>query len=359
MEYLLWTLVIVAFLGLMKTLMPIIIKNVHLGDGWDGKRPENEKRLQNSYLHKQLSVFADAIKDVAGNMMEGLKGATEPDDIDISAVFNDISMKMCEKCDSCARCWETDFDVSYKSACEILEYARSNGNVTADKVPEEFRERCSCVSEYISEVNDNFNYLRNESMWHSRAAEIKTAAARQLVEVAGQMLEIADSCDVGRYQSEQQKLLRKLMDEQVKARSISISEDSGDRLRIAFYAKSLNGRSIGAKKLLKHFESIFGKRFAIDDGARKIIGSDYAEYTFCEDLNFVFFISELPAPLAELVSPTGFLVSNMTIGDSLSILIARRIERADLNRSSGCFDIAFRITCSTPFGISGDISLGF
>lgn len=321
MEYFLWILAITAFLGLVKALMPIIIRNVRLEGFFGARHPENEKRLQNSYLHKQLSVFADAIKNVAGNMMDGLKYSAEPDDVDISTLFNDISMKMCEKCDSCARCWETDFDSSYKSACEILEYARSNGSVTADKVPEEFRERCSCVSDYINEVNDNFNYLRNESMWHSRAAEIKNAAARQLVEVAGQMMEIADCCDTGRYQAEQQKLLRRLMDDQIKARSISVSEDGGDRLRIAFYAKSLNGRSIGAKKLLKHFESVFGKRFAIDGGARKIIGSDYAEYTFCEDLNFRVLTGAARAPRNEAeTSGDNFSFYEMKNGNLMMLL---------------------------------------
>lgn len=254
-------------------------------------RKNNYEYVKNELgiLAKQrLAGLSDSFDKLAGSFSVFASEKIELDSNDIKQVFEDISGIVCLKCKNCELCWDKQYEDSYKSAQELLDYGRVNGAVGIDLAKSIFEGRCISLEDYVNEMNRGLAVAKMKLSWHNRLAESRGAAASQFGEVARIVDEFSNKlCETSKMVGVNKRQIHSILRmHRIKASRIVLFEKENKGLQLHFRAKCTGGRCVTTKEAAVLLSMALDCKLVPREDARNVIGREYADYVLCEDTNY-------------------------------------------------------------------------
>jgi stage II sporulation protein E len=235
---------------------------------------------------------------------------------EINAIFEDISEKLCKNCQNCNACWDHNFQETYQSACKMFDIADKRGVLYKEDIPEQFLQDCICADEFINETNHSFEILKLNHIWYNRIAESREVIASQLKEVSSVIQDITGDIYGAAFASrtEEERLVRSLKAEHIKAKDITLIERGDRRKEIYLSASCQQGRCITAKEAAVIISEAMGLKFCISEASKTVITKDYDNFIFVEDTKFKT-LTGVARAMKENVSGDNFSVLKLETGE--------------------------------------------
>lgn len=269
----------------------------------------------------RMKIFSDSFLKLSKTLDRISKNHAGLKQKEIDLIFEEISEKLCKSCAYCNRCWESNFQETYRAACLMFEAAQRKGSLEREDVPESFLSDCICADEFIRETNVSFELARLNNIWHSRMAESRELIAQQLKEVSSVINDITDEiyetvCDS---YPEEELLIRRLKAEHILVKDLTIFERSNKRKEIYMTAAGKGGRCIPAKDAAAVISETLGKRMKVSEASKSVISQGYESFAFVEDTKFKLLTGVAKAN-KDSVSGDNFSILKMESGECMLAL---------------------------------------
>lgn len=106
------------------------------------------------------------------------------DQRDIASVIDMIHNDECRNCGMKRMCWENRFNHTYSMMYKILERLEDDGQITIDKIPEQFRKECLRPESIVKIANYYYKMFILEYNWNSKFSESRKLIANQIKNIS-------------------------------------------------------------------------------------------------------------------------------------------------------------------------------
>ncbi len=114
----------------------------------------------------------------------------------LNYLYDEISHGFCESCSRYESCWGRDCYSTSQEILDIFTIAESNGQVSYEECPVEFRRRCINGREMVNTINFLFDNLRINEYWSDKLNDTRGLVAMQLKGVSDVIRNLAEDMDV-------------------------------------------------------------------------------------------------------------------------------------------------------------------
>lgn len=249
------------------------------------------KRLFGSlygYRNPDLSLTKERLAEMANSLQSLAESYRKSEacgkEADKNRLMEELSDKLCRECSACETCWEINAQTSYRSVCELLELACSNGKVSSTEIPQMMRENCMQAERYITELNHQLEQERYTQQLHRQQEESRGIIAEQLSEIAS-AVHRSSRILCGREEAvELQKeiLVNYLHTEHLQVKEIALFPDRESGRELRMIAKMRRGVCIRTRVLAEQISMLLDIPMLSAEENRNVIGKEYEEYIFYE-----------------------------------------------------------------------------
>lgn len=114
---------------------------------------------------------------------------------DVSALFDTAADNVCRSCSKVDRCWERDFNSTYKTMFKFLEILERKGVLTENDADPYFIGQCQKPNQLLSEINRLFEIYKINRIWKNKLAENRELVGEQFGGIAQIIRNIAEDLD--------------------------------------------------------------------------------------------------------------------------------------------------------------------
>ncbi|MDF2607161.1 MAG: spoIIE [Clostridiales bacterium] len=193
-------------------------------------------RKVNNEITSSGSLHNDKLEEITREKLKGFAGCfdrlgitfnslaerrTSLSKTEVGQIFDELANTVCGDCSLCNACWKNEFYETYKAAYSILGSAEKNGRVRQMDIPNDFKNKCVKLDEFIVATNSYFDLFKNNLVWNNKMAEGRELIAEQLQAVAKVIDKFANqlSSDL-----EGNRFLEKRIEKELKRRQINFDE---------------------------------------------------------------------------------------------------------------------------------------
>lgn len=110
---------------------------------------------------------------------------------EVNSFFDEMYTRSCAGCTMAAKCWQTDFERTYKNILSLLEAIENSGTLCTDDAPRGFRERCIRSDAFINEFNHVYELFKKDLVRIGDAKSERDIIAGQYAETSKLLEEIS------------------------------------------------------------------------------------------------------------------------------------------------------------------------
>ena len=269
----------------------------------------------------RMKIFAESFLKLSKTLDTITEQQTKLKQKEVNRIFEEISEKLCRNCEHCPSCWELSFEQTYQAASHMFEVAEKKGTIRKEDIPVHFLDSCICVDDFLTETNRGFEIAKLNQIWHSRISESREVIAEQLKEVSTVIQditgEIYEAAEVSR--AEEERVVRRLRQEHIAVRDITILEREDKRREIYLTASSRGGRCITTKEAAIFISDALGIRVKASEASKTVIAKEYENYSFLEDTKFKV-LTGVARAMKENVSGDNFSILRLETGEFMMAL---------------------------------------
>ena len=269
----------------------------------------------------RMKIFAESFMKLSKTLDTITEQQTKLKQKEVNRIFEEISEKLCRNCEHCPSCWELSFEQTYQAASQMFEVAEKKGVIRKEDIPVHFLDSCICVDDFVTETNRGFEIAKLNQIWHSRISESREVIAEQLKEVSTVIQditgEIYEAAEVSR--AEEERVARRLRQEHIIVKDITILEREDKRREIYLTASSRGGRCITTKEAATFISDAMGLRVRASEASKSVISREYENYSFLEDTKFKV-LTGVARAMKENVSGDNFSILRLETGEFMMAL---------------------------------------
>lgn len=278
---------------------------------------ENLKKLANT----KMKIFSDSFLKLSKTLENITERQAKLKQKEIDFIFEDISERLCKRCNKCGTCWGEHFEEAYKATCHLFEQAEKKGYVDDNDIPEYFLKNCECADVFVLETNRGFEIAKLNNIWANRLAESREVIAGQLKEIS----DVIHSLTVDIYKaarvmkSEETKVMKKLRAQHIDVKNVTIFERADKRKELVINAAVGRNRFITTKEAAHWISEALGIKFVVSEITKTVFSKKYEEYSFIEDTKFKV-LTGVARAMKDNVSGDNFSILKMDNGEILLAL---------------------------------------
>jgi len=115
---------------------------------------------------------------------------------EIITLFDECSERVCANCGMKYNCWQNSYKRTYGNMFDMMEICESQGEITNNTLPYEFKKNCVKTEEFMHEFNNMYKNYKSEKLWRMKIMESKNIAVTHLDCVAEVVNNIRDEINV-------------------------------------------------------------------------------------------------------------------------------------------------------------------
>lgn len=132
-------------------------------------------------VESRIQNLAEVFDELSSTFTAASQAESEPQGIAyLNYLYDELSHGFCEGCSRYNKCWEQDCFNTSQQLLDIFTVAEAEGQVTYEKCPAPFKNRCIHGRELVSTINYLFDNLRMNEYWSGKIGESRELVARQL-----------------------------------------------------------------------------------------------------------------------------------------------------------------------------------
>jgi stage II sporulation protein E len=203
----------------------------------------------------------------------------------------------------------------------MFEIAERKGTIREEDIPVNFLDSCICIDDFIKETNRGFEIAKLNQIWQSRISESREVIAEQLKEVSTVIQEITgeiyEAVEVAR--EEEERVTRRLRQEHISVKDITILEREDRRKEIYLNANCRGGRCITVKEAALYISEVLGVRVKASEASKSVISRESENYSFLEDTKFKV-LTGVARAMKENISGDNFSILRLETGEFMIAL---------------------------------------
>lgn len=209
------------------------------------------------YMAQRLGELGRAYADIYETVRSSLSG--RENDENIAKIFDRAADAVCVGCREKNRCWNRDCLDTLSAMNDATEAMRRNGSLSAEDIPQHFRDRCPNLGAFVAAVNAELRASAYRRQLRSAADENRSAAWEQYREMAGLLERLSRELgkDAASLPQAEQRLQRYLRSLDMDARTAVFR--AGGRLRVVIECASL-APLLREEKYLDRLSEVLGTR---------------------------------------------------------------------------------------------------
>lgn len=137
-----------------------------------------EDKMQN-IVSKKLMSMSEAYSSLADSYDRCFKSETMSRAY-IIHMLDTVSSRICPECGLKYNCWERCYKDSYKAMVQMLETADKKGSLDVADVPNPLKDKCTKITDFVSQFNRMFGIYKVEKMWQDRFNDARKLVSEQL-----------------------------------------------------------------------------------------------------------------------------------------------------------------------------------
>ncbi|MDF9409228.1 stage II sporulation protein E [Pelotomaculum isophthalicicum JI] len=208
----------------------------------DKEHPAGKALLKEAFKEK-IKNWALVFRELSQTFEQLSTTAGSNEEQKIQGLINQVGQKVCDGCAFYRTCWEREFYRTYQSLIDLFAQVEVYGNITRDNLPDEIKKRCARTKELAVAVCCLYETYQINRYWSGRLLESREIVSEQLrgigEVIAGLPGELEFNVEVG---DSGLHLRKKLKDAGVRAESLSISSQGGDRIEVSLTHPACGGR---------------------------------------------------------------------------------------------------------------------
>ncbi len=269
----------------------------------------------------RMKIFAESFLKLSKTLDTITEQQTKLKQKEVNRIFEEISEKLCKDCEQCPSCWENHFEQTYQAASQMFEIAERKGTIREEDIPVNFLDSCISIDDFIKETNRGFEIAKLNQIWQSRISESREVIAEQLKEVSTVIQEITgniyEAVEVAR--EEEERVIRRLRQEHISVKDITILEREDRRKEIYLTAYCRGGRCITVKEAALFISDALGVRVKASEASKSVIARECENYSFLEDTKFKV-LTGVARAMKENISGDNFSILRLDTGEFMIAL---------------------------------------
>jgi stage II sporulation protein E len=269
----------------------------------------------------RMKIFAESFLKLSKTLDTITEQQTKLKQKEVNRIFEEISEKLCRDCEQCPSCWENRFEQTYQAASQMFEIAERKGTIREEDIPVNFLDSCISIDDFIKETNRGFEIAKLNQIWQSRISESREVIAEQLKEVSTVIQEITgeiyETVEVAR--EEEERVTRRLRQEHISVKDITILEREDRRKEIYLSANCRGGRCITVKEVAIFISEVLGVRVKASEASKSVISRECENYSFLEDTKFKV-LTGVARAMKENISGDNFSILRLETGEFMIAL---------------------------------------
>jgi len=229
---------------------------------------------------KELQHIDSRMQEAACNHIENIAGVFEElgstlvDDSSIKRkkqetaylnyLYDEISHEFCERCSRYEICWNRECYNTSQEMLDIFTLVETEGELSYDNCPAEFKRRCIYARELLNAVNKLFERLQLNEYWSGKFDESRKLVATQLKEVSRVIKDLAKEMKI---QSTVDMQLREQILKRCKKMEINIKDctpiRNGEQLLIKVLANSCHNARECEVQIAAAISSLLGEKMEV------------------------------------------------------------------------------------------------
>lgn len=253
------------------------------------KRPVGQEDEDVGLLvSSRLKDFSDSFKKLSKTFDEGYEPKTQLSPDEMTEVFDELAMSVCEGCGRRNFCWESEFKHTCKGAYDIINYLSKNDEMNKNQVPGPFKQRCIHIDHFLAETKKFIDVAKLNMSWENRLKENQLVVAGQLNEVAeiidGFSTEILEKSEVDF--SIETILKGRMARRKIDVKKVVVVERKPRRQSVFIVARTKKGRCATVKEMGEIVSEALNKNYIPSSGCKSVVTKEYHTFEFIESVHF-------------------------------------------------------------------------
>lgn len=150
---------------------------------------DGERGLRH-YTARRIRRMGEAFRDLYDTVNGAI--AAEPNDEDVSRVFDRASELVCSRCKHKSRCWHSEYMDTLTVFNDAVPCIRDRGLLTKRDLPGHFIEKCTNPDALVNAINGELRAQMYRRQFRAKLLENRSAAYGQYLDVAEVLGEVAE-----------------------------------------------------------------------------------------------------------------------------------------------------------------------
>ena len=174
-------------------------------------------------LSSALKKLSDTISDIFLR-----KDAVVYDDI--SDISENVSDKVCKKCDFRFKCWQKDSDETRNTMIKLIKKIKTKGILKLEDFPENFRNKCVKSNEVLQVLTSSYELYRVNTLWKKKIKDNTKIYKEQFDELSDIVLNLKGEIEKNPYFDRQLSLdiSSALENDGINVKNIRVIKDSNE-----------------------------------------------------------------------------------------------------------------------------------
>ena len=136
------------------------------------------------YLSIRLERIGNAFKSLNETFVEESNNRLATYRGEVGGFLDELTSRVCLGCSMASKCWQNDFEKTYKNVITLLEITENDGVAAQSDIPKELKEKCIRSDRLLVEFNHIYELYKKDLLRTSSAAAERDIIARQYGETA-------------------------------------------------------------------------------------------------------------------------------------------------------------------------------
>ncbi len=136
------------------------------------------------YLSIRLERISAAFKSLNESFVDESNNRLSSYKSEVGGFLDELTSRVCLGCSMSSKCWQNDFERTYKNVITLLEITENDGIAAESDMPKELREKCIRSERFLLEFNHVYELYKKDLIRTSEAAAERDIIARQYAETA-------------------------------------------------------------------------------------------------------------------------------------------------------------------------------
>lgn len=248
---------------------------------------EGQKVTASPYV-AQMDKFADSLRHLSHTFL-GLEEKKESlSGYEIEEMFERVKEKVCVHCEQKEKCFGENYVTTYQMVYEILSAVENYGIELNVGTKRRLQKRCIQAPRFLRETLEVFQNAKQMLRWNNRIAQNREGCVIQLDTFAQMIQHVTRELDASIFTDDhlEKKIKNQFRKAGIRLLSSVFFVTAEGRYEIHVTVKSMKGRCITTKELVRLLSLCVGRKMILEQNERPLIGSEYCTVTSLEGPGF-------------------------------------------------------------------------